>query len=85
MVLGSNVPSFALEPYRTGKVTVLVARNQGGGTPDTIALPRATLIQMQPSRLRHSTIAQALAFRPGRTFSVRTMHVWEFSMPSTSK
>ena len=73
MVLGSNVPSFALEPYRTGKVTVLVARNQGGGTPDTIALPRATLIQMQPSRLRHSTIAQALAFRPGRTCSVRTM------------
>lgn len=73
MALASNVPKFALEPYTTGSVTIHVARNQGGGTPDTISLPRATLIQMQPSRLRHKSIAECITFRPGRTFSVRNM------------
>ncbi|MDE6526422.1 MAG: BamA/TamA family outer membrane protein, partial [Muribaculaceae bacterium] len=73
MALASNVPKFALEPYSTGSVTIHVARNQGGGTPDTISLPRATLIQMQPSRLRHKSIAECITFRPGRTFSVRNM------------
>lgn len=74
MVLGSNVPRFALEPYRTGKVTVYLARNQGGGVPDTIELDRATLIQMMPSRFRSKVINEAVVFRPGRTFSVRHMN-----------
>lgn len=74
MVLGSNVPHFALEPYRTGKVTVYLNRNQGGGVPDTIQLRRATLIQMQPSRFRKGIINEAVVFRPGRTFSVRHMN-----------
>lgn len=74
MVLGSNVPRFALEPYRTGKVTVYLARSQGGGVADTIQLPRATLIQMKPSRFRQGIINEAVVFRPGRTFSVRHMN-----------
>ncbi len=73
MVLASNIPAFATRQYTTGKVTIHVARNQGGGTPDTIALPRATLIQMKPSRLRQSSIAECITFRPGRLFSVRNM------------
>ncbi len=73
MMLASNIPSFALDPYTTGKVTVHVDRNQGGGTPDTIELKRATLIQMVPSRLRQSSIEECITFRPGRTFSVRNM------------
>lgn len=73
MALASNVPEFALAPYTTGNVTIHVARNQGGGTPDTIQLSRATLIQMQPSRLRRNSIAECITFRPGRTFSVRNM------------
>lgn len=73
MMLAKNVPSFALEPYTTGKVTLHVERNQGGGVPDTIQLKRATLIQMTPSRLRRSSVEECIAFRPGRTFSVRGM------------
>ncbi len=73
MVLASNIPAFATRQYTTGKVTIHVARNRGGGTPDTIALPRATLIQMKPSRLRQSSIAECITFRPGRLFSVRNM------------
>ncbi len=73
MALASNMPAFATRQYTTGKVTIHVARNQGGGTPDTIALPRATLIQMKPSRLRQSSIAECITFRPGRLFSVRNM------------
>lgn len=73
MMLASNIPAFALQPYTTGRVTVHVERSQGGGRPDTISLPRATLVQMMPSRLRHSSIAECIAFRPGRLFSVRNM------------
>lgn len=74
MMLASNIPGFAIEPYTTGKVTIHVDRNQGGGTPDTVSLKRATLIQMMPSRLRHKSIEECISFRPGRTFSVRNMN-----------
>lgn len=74
MVLASNAPRFALKPYRTGKVTVVANRHWGGGEPDTIATPRATLIQMRPSRLRRNLIPECVTFRPGRVFSVRDMN-----------
>ena len=73
MMLASNVPHFALQQYSTGKVTMHVERNQGGGYADTISLRNATLIQKMPSRLRAKTIEECIAFRPGRTFSVRNM------------
>ncbi len=73
MVMASNVPRFAIEPYRTGKVTVVLGRSQGGGVPDTIQMPHATLVQMQPSRFRSEIVNEAVTFRPGRTFSVRNM------------
>lgn len=71
--MASNAPKFALQPYRTGKVTIRVNRAQGGGEPDTVKLDRATLIQMMPSRLRRKIFDENVMFRPGRTFSVRNM------------
>lgn len=73
LTLASNIPKFALQPYKTGNVTVHVARNQGGGIADTVQMRRATLIQMMPSRLRRKLIDECIAFRPGRRFSVRNM------------
>ena len=73
MMLASNTPKFALNPYTTGKVTVHIARKQGGGSPDTVEMKRATLIQMMPSRLRRKLIDENVTFRPGRRFSVRNM------------
>lgn len=69
----SNIPHDLMVPYTTGKVTVIVRRSGRVGTPDTIQLPRATLIQMQPSRLRRSVITDNVSFRPGKVFSVRDM------------
>lgn len=74
MMLASNTPAFARNLYTTGNVTIHVDRNQGGGRPDTIQLRRSTLIQMRPSRLRTKSIEECIAFRPGRTFSVRNMN-----------
>lgn len=71
--VADNTPQFALQRWRTGRVTVYANRHQGGGTPDTIVTPRATLVQMQPSRLRRKLIPECVVFRPGRTFSVRSM------------
>lgn len=71
--MASNAPKFALQPYRTGKVTIRVNRSQGGGKPDTVKLSRSTLIQMMPSRLRRKIFDENVMFRPGRTFSVRNM------------
>ncbi len=73
MDIASDLPDFVLKPYRTGKVTVHVARSQGGGRPDTVKMARATLIQMMPSRFRRKIIDEDITFRPGRTFSVRNM------------
>ena len=74
MILANNIPSPMLRRYVTGDVTVYVYRNQGGGTPDTIATPRATLIQMKPSRLREKLIPECVTFREGKVFSVRDMN-----------
>jgi len=71
--VADNTPAFALRRWTTGRVTVRTFRHQGGGTPDTIATPRATLIQMRPSRLRQKLIPECVVFRPGRVFSVRNM------------
>ena len=74
MKLAANIPAMARNRYVTGAVTVTVARNEGGGVPDTMALRRLTLIQMRPSRLRSKSIEENVTFRPGRTFSVRDMN-----------
>lgn len=73
LMLATNVPRFAMQPYTTGKVTMYVNRNQGGGVPDTVEMRRATLIQMMPSRLRRQIVDECVAFREGRRFSVRNM------------
>lgn len=74
LALAKNVPAFTMDRYKTGDITVYVYRNQGGGTPDTIVFPRATLVQMMPSRLRRNLIPECVTFRTGRTFSVRDMN-----------
>ena len=74
MMLASNIPAPMLRRYVTGDVTVYAFRNKGGGTPDTIVTPRATLIQMMPSRLRHKLIPECVTFRQGKVFSVRDMN-----------
>lgn len=74
MVLASNVPEQGVTQFRTGDVTVYAFRHNGGGTPDTIVMPRATLIQMQPSKLRTALIPECVTFRKGRMFSVRSMN-----------
>ena len=74
IMLDSNAPKMALQRYRTGKVVVVANRHAGGGVADTIATPRATLIQMKPSKFRSKLIPENVTFRPGRVFSVRDMN-----------
>lgn len=72
--VAKNTPAVLLKRYLTGNVTMTVFRNKGGGTPDTIPTSRGTLIQMQPSRLRHQLMPECVTFRQGRIFSVRDMN-----------
>ena len=74
MVLAKDVPERALKQYMTGQVKVLVQRNEGGGTPDTISTPRGMLIHMQPSKLRHQLIPECVTFRKGKFMSVKDIN-----------
>ncbi len=70
--LTPDTPHDLIEPYTTGKITVVVNRGtRNPGTPDTIPLKRATLIQMQPAHLRPSVIEQNVRLRPGRLLTAR--------------
>ncbi len=80
IMLASNTPKFAMRRYRTGKVTVVANRHAGGGEPDTIVTPRATLIKMEPSKLRTKLIPECVTFRPGRVFSVRNMNLTQTNL-----
>ncbi len=74
LTVARNTPQFALERFATGNVTVIVNRNAGGGTPDTIQEPNLTLVRMTPLKLRSAIIPECVTFRPGRTFSVQDMN-----------
>ena len=73
MEIADNLHPWALDRFKTGEITTVVMRNKGGGTPDTIHTNKGDVIQFLPSRLRKSLIPSCIAFRPGRTFSVRQM------------
>lgn len=72
--VASNIPSFALKRYRTGKITTTVYRNNGEGWMDTFETNRGTVIQMQPSHLRKHLIPSCITFRKNKIFSVRDMN-----------
>lgn len=74
MMLASNIPSDMIKRYKTGKVTMYVFRNQGGGEPDTTETSRGTLIQMKPSRFRKALMPECVTMRKGRYFTVRQMN-----------
>lgn len=74
MAVASNLPQMALQRFVTGKITTVVHRNEGGGTPDTIQTSKGTLVKMLPMRLRDHLIPSCITFREGRRFSVRDMN-----------
>ncbi len=70
--LANNAPAFAMQRFRTGAITVTAQRYDGGGTPDTIHLPKGVgLVQMRPSRLRRGVIESGVAFKEGKYVSMR--------------
>ncbi len=72
--VAKSIPRWASQSYRTGKVTMVVNRYRGRQTPDTIDIaPDVQLIQMRPSRFRKKIVNECVLFKPGRTFSVRSM------------
>ena len=74
MTMGSNLPDFLTDAYRTGKVTVNVMRHdQKADFIDTVQLERETLLRHGALRLRNSVIRDNVTFRPGRIFRVRDM------------
>ncbi|MCM1522252.1 MAG: BamA/TamA family outer membrane protein [Muribaculaceae bacterium] len=73
MDVADNLHPWALDRFKTGKITTIVSRNKGGGVPDTIQTNKGTLIRYMPSRLREGLIPSCIVFNEGRTFSVRQM------------
>ncbi len=71
--IAPSVPKSSLDSYKTGDVTIIMNRYEGGGTPDTIQTRRGTIIQMKPSKLRTEIIPECVSFKKGRTFSVKQM------------
>ncbi len=67
LTLTSNAPKFALQEYKVGDVTMILRRNQGDGTPDTVSCSRATLIQYMPSRFRRQLVDECVMVRKGRS------------------
>lgn len=73
--IADNTPAMALSRYRTGDIITYIYRNKGGGTADTTTTDKGTVIRYMPSRLRDGLIPSCIAFRQGRTFSVRQMNL----------
>lgn len=74
LVLGSNLPKNIIAPYRTGKIKVVIHRNNGFGHGwDTIPLDMGTMYKQLPARVRTSVINDNVTFKSGRIFRVRDM------------
>lgn len=72
--VADNLHPWALDRFKTGEITTYIYRNNGGGSPDTTETRKGTVIRYLPSRLRDGLIPSCIAFREGRTFSVRQMN-----------
>lgn len=74
LTLGSNLPPQVIEPYKTGKINIVVKRFSGHGNHwDTIPIERATIYKQSHVRLRPAIFDENITFKTGRTFSVRDM------------
>ena len=72
--VANNIPRWASEPYRTGKVTMIVQRSSRRQNPDTIQIaPDVQLINRNRSRFRNKIVEECVLFKPGETFAVRKM------------
>lgn len=72
--LASNIPAWAVTPYRTGKVEMIVRRWAGRKVFDTIPIrDDVSLIKMPKARVRRRVLTDNVLFNPGDTFSVRRM------------
>ena len=81
MVKANGIPPAALRRYNTGKITTVINRYQGAGTPDTIDLGvKGIMIRNNPLRLNDKIMSQRLTFREGRTFRVRDMERTQASL-----
>ncbi len=73
--VADDIPGWSLRQYVTGKITTVIHRDDNtAASADTFQTNRGTVIQMMPSRLRRKLIPECIAFRPGRTFTVRQMN-----------
>lgn len=70
LTLAANTPEPILRQYKVGDVTMIVRRNGGGGTPDTVKAGNATLVQFMPSRFRRNLVRECVTLRPGRNIRV---------------
>lgn len=73
LVLASHIPAPAIKRFRTGSITTVINRHNGGGTPDTFMTNKGEVIVMEPSKLRRQLIPENITFREGKYFSVRDM------------
>ena len=74
LTLAANTPPQMLREYLVGDVTMILRRNDGTGTPDTISRPNATLIQFMPSRFRRQLVDECVTLRPGRRLRVNSLN-----------
>ena len=70
-----DIPNQAEVRYLLNRVTATVAGNSGTGTgtPDTIEMPRCTLVKLEPVRVRDRVVPSNIQGRPGRPFRVNSM------------
>lgn len=74
MTLAANTPPMMLRRYKVGDVNMILRRNDGGGTPDTVRFDNATLVQFMPSRFRRQLVDECITLRPGRNIRVNAIN-----------
>ncbi|MDE6367118.1 MAG: hypothetical protein K2L33_05980 [Muribaculaceae bacterium] len=74
MTLAANTPPIMLRRYKVGDVNMILRRNDGGGTPDTVRFDNATLVQYMPSRFRRRLVDECITLRPGRNIRVNAIN-----------
>lgn len=70
LTVSSTTPKNAVTKYKTGQITMIARRHNGGGNPDTITTTKGTLIQFKPSRLRTKLIPECILMRQDRPLAL---------------
>lgn len=80
VALKHGVPAIALQPYKIGKVELVLEEPDQSGTPDSLSYKEINVKYMKPLGVKPKVLARSMHLLPGNTYSFRRQNRTQTSL-----